>query len=475
MHTLAAIAGGGGPTYSFARGPGRASVRGPPPFGSSIGQVIIVTRVLIVSPLRAPDPARDHHGVYQRLRLFVSALAAEHGAVDIAHFARPEEATPSHAAAAAVSSTEFWRVRVNVHLLPLDMSARPGWAAAAALASLRHRGDFRPYLGRAAMEALRALLDARPDAVFAHRLVAMEALRRCHIAAPVLFDLDDVEHLVKARAAASARGLRRRIRLRLEAKELAKAERRAIGRANLTFVCSDCDRSRLADEGFDIERVAVAANAVPMPAGCPPRMGGQSALYLGNFGHAPNAEAAERLITLVWPQVRAVLTHARLIIAGAQPERIPSFREEPEGVFFTGLVDDLDALYAGVGIVCCPLVNGGGTRVKLIEAAARGVPIVATPMAAEGLSLTDGRDILLRQDDVGLAQACVALLADGARADAQAQAAFRAVAQMHDPARVAAGIRAAVRQSLGAAVRPRPARPGADMTIGPLRTDAAKR
>ncbi len=435
-----------------------------------------MSRVLVVSPLRAPDPARDHHGVYQRLRLFIRALAAEHDIVDIAHFAPPSEISAAAEEVAAAASSSFWRARVNVHLLPLELSQRSFWTTLSGVVSLRARGDFRPYLGPAALLRLRELVESRPDAVFAHRLPMMEALRGIDRLPPVLFDLDDVEHLVKGRAADTAPGFRRRVKLRMEASSLAEAERRAVRRAQITFICSDSDRSRLADAGFDVARVAVAPNAVDIPPARPPRSARPNALYIGNYGHAPNAEAAERLITLIWPQVRAILPEARLIIAGADPERIPSYREDPEGVLFTGLVDTLDDLYADAGIVCCPLVNGGGTRVKLIEAASRGLPIVATPVAAEGLALNDGRDILLQQDDVGLAQACISLLTDPARAEAQADAAFRAVARNHQPDHVVGLIRAAIRQISGAGgARVRATRPGAGVTLGGLQTDPVKR
>ena len=63
-------------------------------------------------------------------------------------------------------------------------------------------------------------------------------------------------------------------------------------------------------------------------------------------------------------------------------------------------------------MVCCPLSNGGGTRLKLIEAAAYGKAIVSTSVGAEGLSFSDGAEILIRDDDIGIAEACVRLLND---------------------------------------------------------------
>ena len=80
---------------------------------------------------------------------------------------------------------------------------------------------------------------------------------------------------------------------------------------------------------------------------------------------------------------------------------------------------------AGTGETVQTEIGGGGTRVKLIEAAGFGRPIVATPLAAEGLSLEHGRDILLFQADSDLAAACVALLENDDEARALGQSARR--------------------------------------------------
>jgi glycosyltransferase involved in cell wall biosynthesis len=63
-------------------------------------------------------------------------------------------------------------------------------------------------------------------------------------------------------------------------------------------------------------------------------------------------------------------------------------------------------------VVCCPILDGGGTRIKIIEAAAHARAVVSTPLAAEGLTFRDGTDIVLRDTVEGLAAACVQLLQD---------------------------------------------------------------
>jgi glycosyltransferase involved in cell wall biosynthesis len=130
------------------------------------------------------------------------------------------------------------------------------------------------------------------------------------------------------------------------------------------------------------------------------------------MGYRPNAQAADSLAQEIWPAVRARVPAARLAIVGPGREHTASYHSPDESVTFTGFVDDLQPWYRRARVVCCPIHHGGGTRVKIIEAAAHAKAIVSTRMAAEGLNFEDGREIILRDAPAELAQACVHLLGD---------------------------------------------------------------
>jgi glycosyltransferase involved in cell wall biosynthesis len=381
-------------------------------------------RAVIVTILPPPDPARDRHGIYRRLGMFLNGVNRVCEEIEIVHFARPEEA--ALLARMSAESSAFWGTPVTVRLAPLNLRGRHWWQAGSVAVSLRHRRDFRPYLGSDQTKALGRILGASPALVFAHRLPAMTALLRLRrIRSPIFFDLDDIEHRVKLRAAQTASSPLVKMHNLVEVPALLQAEHRSIARAARTFVCSALDRAILSELNFDVSRTIVAPNAIEVAERRPGLLRSKSILFLGNYGYAPNAEGAERLITRIWPRIRASTDSARLIIAGDHPEHIPSFAHQPRDVEFTGFVDDLETLYARTRIVCCPICNGGGTRVKVIEAAGYGKPIVATPMAVEGLEFNHASDILVHDDDNELALACARLLQDDALADALAAAAHR--------------------------------------------------
>jgi len=148
-------------------------------------------------------------------------------------------------------------------------------------------------------------------------------------------------------------------------------------------------------------RLAASGEAVGLPPG---QMGNSE------VGHL-NLGAGMRVLQDL-PRVHRAMPAARLIIAGPAPERIPSYRAGVPGVEFAGFVDDLDVLYRRSRVACAPIQCGGGTRIKIVEAAAYGKPIVATRIGAEGLELRDGHELLLRDDPESFANACLELLED---------------------------------------------------------------
>ena len=396
----------------------------------------LANRAVVVTPLPPPVPSRDRHGVYRRLRLFLQALGHVCETIEIVHFADFDDA---HAWLPDDACSDYWGVAVRVVRLPLNLAPRNWLAAASTPIDITARGDFRPYAGASQKRDLEALMASSPNLVFAHRLPAMWALRDVKIDAPIVFDLDDVEHRVKLRAARQAGSTLGGVRRWVEIPALLRAEQLAIARAARTFLCSEPDRDYLIGRGMPAERLAVAANAVDMPQSAHPLVAAPTVLCLGHYGYEPNAAAARELLADIWPLVRANAPAARLIVAGAASERVAS-AVAADGVEFPGVVADLEALYRRVRMVCCPIRVGGGTRIKLIEAAAFGKPIVATAMAADGLDFEDGRECRLAESPLELAQACLQVLRDDDMAARLASAARAKVVRGHDTNTVRDGV-----------------------------------
>ena len=134
-------------------------------------------------------------------------------------------------------------------------------------------------------------------------------------------------------------------------------------------------------------------------------------IFVANFAYTPNRNALEFLLGQVLPRVWEGMPEARLLVAGGGLEHPPS--EDPR-VRALGFVEDLADAYANARCAVVPLLQGGGSPLKLIEALAYGLPVVATPRAVAGLDVRDGVDCLVTETPQAFADALVRVLRDGA-------------------------------------------------------------
>ena len=140
-------------------------------------------------------------------------------------------------------------------------------------------------------------------------------------------------------------------------------------------------------------------------------------LFVGDFNYEPNAEALRYLADAVLPVVWERMPDARLTAVGRGSDRV-GVRLDPR-IDAPGFVEDLDAAYRAADVVLVPLLRGGGSPLKFVEALAHGLPVVATAHATRLLEDgVPGRHFLAAEDAADFAAAIEALLADPARAAA---------------------------------------------------------
>lgn len=118
-------------------------------------------------------------------------------------------------------------------------------------------------------------------------------------------------------------------------------------------------------------------------------------VFVGSMDYFPNADGALAFVEHVWPALVARFPNATLQIVGANPGPDVRGLSRVSGVTVTGTVDDVRPYYRGATAAIVPLRTGGGTRLKILEAMASGVPVISTALGAEGLSVTSGTNILL--------------------------------------------------------------------------------
>jgi glycosyltransferase involved in cell wall biosynthesis len=153
--------------------------------------------------------------------------------------------------------------------------------------------------------------------------------------------------------------------------------------------------------------------------------GPPTAGIIGTASWLPTQAAVLRLVDRVWPLVRRAVPDAQLLVAGRGTSELLRSRDVP-GVSVVGEVPSAPAFLQGLSVLLYPLERGSGMKVKVLESIACGLPVVTTPLGAEGI-VVDG--VTIRTDDRSLAAAAAELLSDpGARRQqgASARAAFLA-------------------------------------------------
>lgn len=128
-------------------------------------------------------------------------------------------------------------------------------------------------------------------------------------------------------------------------------------------------------------------------------------VFPGSFLYPPHQDAAEWFALYVLPPLRRLLPACRVVFAGECPDWMRSFGQL-HGIEITGALDDLGVVLDGRSVVIAPIRAGSGTIVEVIDAWARGVPVVATSRGVEGLDPHDGDDVLVADDPAEFAARC---------------------------------------------------------------------
>ena len=172
----------------------------------------------------------------------------------------------------------------------------------------------------------------------------------------------------------------------------------------VTMTATDAEYLRSYSPQADIRAIPIGINpreyapSLEEPAHCP------EVLFLGNFRHLPNVEAAEFLVERIAP----LFPDLHFIIPGSF---VPDHLRSDGNVRFPGYIPDTRVLYHTPNtIVAAPLFSGRGQRVKLLEAFAMACPVITSSLGASGFPIRDGREALIADTAEGFASALRRLL-----------------------------------------------------------------
>jgi glycosyltransferase involved in cell wall biosynthesis len=297
---------------------------------------------------------------------------------------------------------------------------------AAALAATAAGRAYSPllYRSRRLSTRLRQLAaDEEPSWIVAHSYhVAPLAL---DARAPLWIDFHNLDSELWRRMGESASTRLSRMFARSQAPRVSRVEAQLVGRASGISCVSEREAEHLGafapgvprivvPNGVDLERYSFRAE--PAPA--------EIVFYVGDLTWPPHAEGIAWFRRRVWPLVVRSRPNARARVMG---RGTVAGKVAGDGFRFLGEGDDTRPHWREAAVAVVPLRAAAGTRLKILEAAASGVPVVSTSIGAEGLDLVDGAEIRLADTPEEFAGAVSQLLEDPEARRRQASAARRKV------------------------------------------------
>lgn len=221
--------------------------------------------------------------------------------------------------------------------------------------------------------------------------------------------------------------------LRTQWRKFRRYEEQAFRQANRVIAVSEED-ARLIREQFGQANVDVVDNGIDRAyfEQAPASRDLKRILFLGALDWRPNLDAVDLLLDKIFPRVRAQEPTALLTIVGRHPPATLVQRvRHTLGVFLHADVPDVRPFLGESTVMAVPLRIGGGSRLKILEALATGLPVVSTKIGAEGLMLAPGVDYVQAEEDA-MADALVRALREPAEMQALAQHGRRIVLDTYD-------------------------------------------
>jgi len=233
---------------------------------------------------------------------------------------------------------------------------------------------------------------------------------------PTVLDCHNVHSAIREREYRAISRRRRRVAEWTEWQKTRAYERATLRAFDWLLACSDVDKARL-------QALAKSENCTVVPNGVDTEyfrrcncdnIEAESLVFVGAMSYEPNIEAVTYFCNQIFPIVLSDFPNARLTIVGHSPTPsvIQLVERFPANVFVTGTVDDVRPYLERSMIGIVPLLNGGGTRLKILEMLSMELPVVTTSIGSEGLEVSAGEHLLIADTAKSFAQAITTLMRD---------------------------------------------------------------
>jgi len=205
----------------------------------------------------------------------------------------------------------------------------------------------------------------------------------------------DVQSSLIARRATIESHFLRRQYWKLEAKKLRRAEQKWCPRFGVNIAVSREDERMLIESGPRIKSWVVP-NGVDTDYFTPrPDPGGRTLLFCGSLDMYPSIDAMNYFFNAIWPRLISRHQNIEVCVVGRKPPIwLTRLSATDHRIHVPGFVDDVRPYYRKATALVCPIRDGGGTRLKILDSLAMGVPVIGTSFASSGLYLEHEKHLL---------------------------------------------------------------------------------
>jgi glycosyltransferase involved in cell wall biosynthesis len=295
-------------------------------------------------------------------------------------------------------------------------------------------GTTSKYWYPAAGELIRQTIRShRPDIVEFHHLNTA-AYRRFVGATPTILREHNVEYKVWERYAANSSSWLEKVFAKRIAARVKRYEARIAAKFDRCVVVSENDAAHLrgALSGARIEVIASGVDTEYFRPIAEIAEEPWTIALTGSFNWRPKQQSLRRLLTLVFPAIRAKRPEAKLVVVGkGVPDEILRLGRQIGGVCITGEVSDVRPYIAKASLLINYVESGGGIALKVLEAMAMRKPVLCNSLGCEGIPLQDGRDFSVADGPKNFAESAILLLENRAIRDRIATQGFQRVAERY--------------------------------------------
>jgi polysaccharide biosynthesis protein PslH len=403
---------------------------------------------------RSPYPIKD--GQSRRTYNVLRGLAHRHEVCLLSLVESPEEALP----ASVANLTGFCE---KVELVPAPSKRLSFAMVVRLLRSVFSRDPYtiwrhysKPYVTR-----LKARLKATPfDIIHCDILPLAYCVRDLHSPVRALTD-HDVSYLKARRLAAQSRNPFLKLFLYLESVKLKRLESTIFAKLDLGIAVSEVDREHL-ERLCPRARFAVVENGVDVRAFFPDpgALEPDALVWVGGFRQQANCDAIRFFLEDIFPLIKRQRGETKLYVVGdGIPDWLKASANADASIILTGFVDDPLPYIQRSAVFIAPILSGGGTKLKILEAMAAGKAIVSTTIGVEGIQGNDEEHFLVADAAEAFSSCVIALLNDVALRDRLGENARRRAMETYDWEAICQGMSKIYQDARKSASHPKAAPP----------------